>query len=171
MHGKGAVCVQGAPENTSSTWEKRGEELSGDRVKAAVHLILTSVEGFLQIPNGMNWRHGLAKYPSAVVCLCIKDDQHSTSRCGEEEQDIKTNNAKPFRIYNKLQSELYRKHKRKNGRGKIQRKPLVTNLAQWQWVNRTGRKNCSTPRSLLIPGENEDGNRSEGQVFHLRKTH
>lgn len=153
----------------------RGEELSGDRVKAAVHLILTSVESFLQIPNAMNWRHSLAKHPSADACLRVKDDQHSTStllyivgRKSKIWRQIMQTHSE-YTISPSLNSTENIKEKMEGE--KIQRKPLVTNLVQWQWVNRTGRKSCSTLKSLLIPGENKDGNRSDGQVFHLRKTH
>lgn len=150
----------------------RGKKLPGDRVKAAVHLMLTRVESCLQTLNGMNWLRGLAKYSFADAWLWVRDNRHSIfiALCsGEKEQGIKTNIAKPFRRYNKPQSELHGKPERKYGRGKIQRKPLVMNLVQWQQINRTGRKNCSTPRSLVIPREKEDGNRNEGRVFHLRK--
>jgi len=47
----------------------------------------------------------------------------------------------------------------KNGRGKLQRKPLVMNLTQWQLMDRAGRKHCRSLRSLLIPSGKEDGKR------------
>lgn len=100
-------------------------------VKAAVTSNADKGWKLPSILNGMNRPHGLAKYSFADACLWGKDDRLATfiTLCsGEEEQDMKTNIANPFRRYSKLQSELNGKPEGKNGRGKIQRKPLVRNL-------------------------------------------
>lgn len=103
----------------------RGEEPPDDRVKAAGHLMLTRAEKCLQILNGMNWLHGPAKHSFADACLWVRDDRRSTFialRSGEEEQDIKTNIAKPSRRYRKLWSELCGKPGRKKWKGKSSEK-------------------------------------------------